>query len=197
MIALPILTHSKLRFASRARARFATEKSDILTDARAYDECMRIRYEESPSAMRAFCSEVRPPRSSLSNLHSSLPLNHSTPFPFSPSLRGRDKPELHLHHDDPRHQRPAERPPLRARLGGARPGESTRISDRAQRARGRARAAQGAPARRTVPARRTRRPPTPRGEILASGERRRRARRGCARVARDGHARRSRMGPPR
>ncbi|KAI9508352.1 P-loop containing nucleoside triphosphate hydrolase protein [Russula earlei] len=43
--------------ATAARARFAREKSDILTDVRAYDECMRIRQEESPSAMRAFCSD--------------------------------------------------------------------------------------------------------------------------------------------
>ncbi|KAH9996047.1 P-loop containing nucleoside triphosphate hydrolase protein [Russula vinacea] len=40
-----------------ARTRFVTEKSDILTDTHAYDECMRIRQEESPSAMRTFCSD--------------------------------------------------------------------------------------------------------------------------------------------
>ncbi|KAI0308348.1 P-loop containing nucleoside triphosphate hydrolase protein [Multifurca ochricompacta] len=43
--------------ATAARARFATEKSDLLTDVRAYDECTRIRQEESPSAMRAFCAD--------------------------------------------------------------------------------------------------------------------------------------------
>ncbi|KAI0275281.1 P-loop containing nucleoside triphosphate hydrolase protein [Gloeopeniophorella convolvens] len=43
--------------ASTARARFSTEKSDLLTDARAYDECTRIRQEESTGAMRSFCSE--------------------------------------------------------------------------------------------------------------------------------------------
>ena len=183
MIALPIPTHPKLRFAFRARARFATEKSDILTDARAYDECMRIRHEKSPSDMRAFCSEVRPPppRSSLSNFHSILDVT----------------PELHLHHHDPRHERPAERPPLRARLGRAHPSKSTRLSDRAQRTRRRARATQSAPPRRTIPARRTRRPPPPRDKIRASGERRGRARSGRTRVARDGHARRPRMGAPR
>ena len=45
--------------AHRARARFATEKSDLLTDAHAYDECMRIRQEESPKDMRTFCADVR------------------------------------------------------------------------------------------------------------------------------------------
>ena len=53
----------------RARARFAAEKSDILTDVRAYDECMRVRQEESPSAMRAFCSDVRPCRPSYVSLN--------------------------------------------------------------------------------------------------------------------------------
>ncbi|KAF8481792.1 P-loop containing nucleoside triphosphate hydrolase protein [Russula ochroleuca] len=43
--------------ATAARTRFVTEKSDILTDAHAYDECMRIRQEESPGAMRTFCSD--------------------------------------------------------------------------------------------------------------------------------------------
>ncbi|KAH8992445.1 P-loop containing nucleoside triphosphate hydrolase protein [Lactarius akahatsu] len=43
--------------ATAARARFATEKSDILTDAHAYDECMRIHREESPRAMRTFCAD--------------------------------------------------------------------------------------------------------------------------------------------
>lgn len=44
----------------RARARFATEKSDILTDLHAYDECMRIRSEgQSASAIRAFCEQVK------------------------------------------------------------------------------------------------------------------------------------------
>ncbi|KAH9178563.1 P-loop containing nucleoside triphosphate hydrolase protein [Lactarius sanguifluus] len=43
--------------ATAARARFATEKSDILTDAHAYDECMRIQREESPRAMRTFCAD--------------------------------------------------------------------------------------------------------------------------------------------
>jgi ATP-dependent RNA helicase DHX57 len=36
-----------------------TAKSDLLTDSHAYDECMRIRQEETPSAMRAFCADVR------------------------------------------------------------------------------------------------------------------------------------------
>jgi len=44
----------------RARARFAVEKSDTLTDIHAYDECIRIRQEDSHGAMRAFCSDVRP-----------------------------------------------------------------------------------------------------------------------------------------
>lgn len=43
--------------ATAARARFATGKSDILTDAHAYEECMRIHREESPRAMRAFCTD--------------------------------------------------------------------------------------------------------------------------------------------
>ncbi|KAF8265784.1 P-loop containing nucleoside triphosphate hydrolase protein [Lactarius quietus] len=43
--------------ATAARARFATEKSDILTDAHAYDECRRIHREESPRAMRTFCED--------------------------------------------------------------------------------------------------------------------------------------------
>lgn len=43
-----------------ARARFATANSDLLTDAHAYDECMRLRSEgKSQGALRAFCEEVR------------------------------------------------------------------------------------------------------------------------------------------
>ncbi|OSX67177.1 hypothetical protein POSPLADRAFT_1128023 [Postia placenta MAD-698-R-SB12] len=44
--------------ATRARARFATGNSDLLTDAHAYDECMRLRSEgKSQGALRAFCEE--------------------------------------------------------------------------------------------------------------------------------------------
>lgn len=44
--------------ATRARARFATANSDLLTDAHAYDECMRLRSEgKSQGALRAFCEE--------------------------------------------------------------------------------------------------------------------------------------------
>jgi hypothetical protein len=124
----------------RARARFATEKSDILTDAHAYDECMRIRQEQSPNAMRTFCSEVRFHR-----------------FVARPSnlklIKQTIHPELHLRHDDPRHQRPAQRPPLRARIRRARPSrDAACLSARAERARGRAGTAQSSPARRAVSA---------------------------------------------
>src|SRR6266702_6968607 len=54
------------------------------------------------------------------------------------SKNNRPCPELHLCHDDPRHHCPAQRPPLRAPIRGARPG-------RAEHARARARVAQGAP----------------------------------------------------
>ncbi len=43
----------------RARARFATGNSDLLTDAKAYDECARLRSDgKSASAIRAFCEQV-------------------------------------------------------------------------------------------------------------------------------------------
>ena len=45
----------------RARARFATENSDLLTDANAYEECVGLRNKgESQSAIRAFCEQVSP-----------------------------------------------------------------------------------------------------------------------------------------
>ncbi|KAA1467821.1 P-loop containing nucleoside triphosphate hydrolase protein [Dentipellis sp. KUC8613] len=44
--------------ATKARARFSTEKSDILTDMAAYDECMALRASGKPgSALRAFCEQ--------------------------------------------------------------------------------------------------------------------------------------------
>jgi hypothetical protein len=107
----------------RARTRFATEKSDILTDAHAYDECMRIRQEESHSTMRAFCSDVCPFHVTLSNL---IYLFSHGPIRFAS--------ELHISHDDPRYQRPAQRPPLRAHVRRARPSRTTRFGSRIERA---------------------------------------------------------------
>ncbi|TFK86940.1 P-loop containing nucleoside triphosphate hydrolase protein [Polyporus arcularius HHB13444] len=44
--------------ANQARARFATGNSDLLTDAKAYDECARLRSDgKSASAIRAFCEQ--------------------------------------------------------------------------------------------------------------------------------------------
>ena len=42
---------------SRARAKFATGNSDILTDVNAYEECAGQR-EKGTSRVRAFCEEV-------------------------------------------------------------------------------------------------------------------------------------------
>lgn len=57
-----LLTLSLLRFCltspNRARARFATEASDLLTDVKAYDECARLRADGKPGAIRAFCEDV-------------------------------------------------------------------------------------------------------------------------------------------
>ena len=143
---------------------------------------MRIRQEETPSAMRAFCANVR-----------LLPF-----FPtLTTTLHWHTAPELHLRYDDPRYRCPAQRPPLRPRVRRAGSGWAARFSARAERARGRARAAQSAPTRCTVPARRAHRAPTPRGEVCAPGEWLGGAGRRGERVARDGHARGARLGAPR
>lgn len=42
----------------RARARFATASSDLLTDANAYEECVKVRIEKNESALRKFCENV-------------------------------------------------------------------------------------------------------------------------------------------
>ncbi|KIM88927.1 hypothetical protein PILCRDRAFT_813926 [Piloderma croceum F 1598] len=45
--------------ASMARARFATGNSDLLTDLKAYDECVRLRSQgKPPSTIKTFCEEV-------------------------------------------------------------------------------------------------------------------------------------------
>ena len=45
----------------RARERFATGDSDLLTDLYAYDECARLRAEGKPQrTIKAFCEDVRP-----------------------------------------------------------------------------------------------------------------------------------------
>jgi hypothetical protein len=46
------------RIAHRAHARFTAEKSDVPTDAHAYEECMRIHQEEPPRALRTLCADV-------------------------------------------------------------------------------------------------------------------------------------------
>lgn len=133
--------------------------------------------------MRAFCSEVRP----------QIPSFPQLPCPEKETPNA----ELHLRHDHPRRQCPAQRPALRARLSRARPSGTARLSAGTQRARGRTRAAQSAPTRGSVPARRARLPPAPRSEICARRGRRGRAGRGGARMARDGYARGTRVGAPR
>ena len=46
----------------RARARFATGNSDLLTDAKAYEECLSLRNKgESQGAIRAFCEQASLP----------------------------------------------------------------------------------------------------------------------------------------
>jgi hypothetical protein len=43
-----------------ARARFATGNSDLLTEMKAFNECVRLRAERKPqSAVKNFCEEVR------------------------------------------------------------------------------------------------------------------------------------------
>ncbi len=74
----------------------------FLTDAYAYDECIRIRQEESHGAMRAFCSDVRP-SFTLLRLCSILS-NLINCFSHGPTT----ELALHLRHDDPRYQRPAQ-----------------------------------------------------------------------------------------
>lgn len=51
---------SSLLIRNRARARFATGNSDLLTDAKAYEEVMRLRSNGQPqSSLRTFCDTVR------------------------------------------------------------------------------------------------------------------------------------------
>lgn len=52
--------HSKfLHTHPRARARFLTGNSDVLTDLKAYDECVTLQADgKSQHAIRAFCEEV-------------------------------------------------------------------------------------------------------------------------------------------
>ena len=44
---------------TRARMRFLTANSDLLTDAHAYDECTRLLAEGKTQQLRAFCEQVR------------------------------------------------------------------------------------------------------------------------------------------
>ena len=42
----------------RARLRFDKHNSDLLTGVHAYDECIRLRSDESRGALRSFCEEA-------------------------------------------------------------------------------------------------------------------------------------------
>lgn len=149
------------------------------------------------------CPRVRrmranPPRK-VAQRHARLLLGSTSPSPFPTFLvlLTNERAELYLRHDHPRRQRAAQRPALCARLGRARPSGTARLSAGTQRTRGRTVAAQSAPTRGAVPARRARLPPAPCGEVCARRGRRGRAGRGGARMARDGYARRTRVGAPR
>jgi len=100
------------------------------------------------------------------------------------------RPELHLRHDDPRHHRPVQRPPLYAQIRRARPG-------RAERTCARARTTQGCSARGTVPTGRAHRTAAAGGQVHAHGGRRGGAGRRGARVVGDGHMRLVGVGAPR
>lgn len=88
---------------SRARARFATGNSDILTDVNAYEECANLR-EKRASRVRAFCEDVR--RSVL--------YEHLVAMAYTSA-------ELYLDVNDPRHSFSPTRVPLHSRLAQPRP----------------------------------------------------------------------------
>ena len=45
---------------NRARAQFLSANSDLLTDARAYDQCMKVLRGGKAQALRNFCEEASP-----------------------------------------------------------------------------------------------------------------------------------------
>ncbi|KAH9957470.1 P-loop containing nucleoside triphosphate hydrolase protein [Lactifluus volemus] len=89
--------------ATQARARFATAKSDILTDAHAYNECMRIRQEETANAMRTFCADNYISATTIRDitiLRNDL-LSALTSAGLVPVGQRASSPELNVHSSEP------------------------------------------------------------------------------------------------
>ena len=187
-----LMYHKEPAHASQPR-----KVTSLLTFVRTTNACEYARKNRLvPCVPSVQMYVTRPPPSSSPRPQ----LIHFFFFSFSFSSHAKPvPPELHLGHDDPRHQRPTQRPPLSADERRARPSGVAHLPlvSRAERTRGLPSAAQGAAARGAVPARGAHRAAATRGEVCAHGEWRSRAGRGRARVAGDRHARRASVGAPR